>query len=547
MKKLDEKEVKEKIEKTGYKLLGSYVNSMTPIYLECPKGHHISIRPGNFFHRNSRCFECEKDNIALRCKIPYQTVLETANSKNITLLTSKEEYEKNHKKSLKLQVICRCGKHRSTSWTSLRLRDGCQKCKAGSERRRTTKERLREVIGKYEYSVENKEYTSNKDKIAVLCTNHGKFTTMFNSMQQGHGCRKCGNERNANLNDLKRMPVEKVKKLVESKGGVLITEKKTKSKEKLDIQCKSGHFFSISLYRIQNGGWCPDCWRIVSCSENEIVSYIRSKTDQKIIQNDRKVLNGLELDIWIPSANFGIEFDGLYWHSERAKKDIKAKTRAKAKAIRDSGIKILAIFEDEWKDEVKKEIVKSMINSRLGIVTKKIFARKTTVSAIDKKEAKIFMEECHLDGHTQFRYAVGLKDENGKLVMCATFRSSTGKVLELARMASALNIVVVGGASKILSTINESVMSYSDNRMGEGNVYKQLGFKEITESIDLSYWYTNFKIRVYRTKCMRNPAFEGTEREQALAGVFSKHFGTSRPVYRIYDYGQRKWFLTKKS
>ena len=33
------------------------------------------------------------------------------------------------------------------------------------------------------------------------------------------------------------------------------------------------------------------------------------------IQNDRKSLNGMELDFFLPNYNIAIEMNGLYWHS----------------------------------------------------------------------------------------------------------------------------------------------------------------------------------------------------------------------------------------
>ena len=77
-----------------------------------------------------------------------------------------------------------------------------------------------------------------------------------------------------------------------------------------------------------------------------------------------------------------------------------------------------------------------------------------------------------------------------------------------------------------------------------------LGFKEITsKSNKPSYWYTDLNNKVFRTKCMKNNDLDivkkyPTEKEQALAGIFSpKNFNHNKPLYKIYDYGHRKWEL----
>ena len=48
----------------------------------------------------------------------------------------------------------------------------------------------------------------------------------------------------------------------------------------------------------------------------EIVNFIKS-LNIKVDENNTTILNGKELDIYIPSHNVAIEYDGLYWHSEQ--------------------------------------------------------------------------------------------------------------------------------------------------------------------------------------------------------------------------------------
>jgi G:T-mismatch repair DNA endonuclease (very short patch repair protein) len=50
--------------------------------------------------------------------------------------------------------------------------------------------------------------------------------------------------------------------------------------------------------------------------EREVYEFILSLYNKEIIRNDRTVLNGKELDIYLPDYNLAIEFNGLYWHSE---------------------------------------------------------------------------------------------------------------------------------------------------------------------------------------------------------------------------------------
>jgi len=62
--------------------------------------------------------------------------------------------------------------------------------------------------------------------------------------------------------------------------------------------------------------------------------------------NDRTILDGLELDIYLPEYKLGIEFNGLYWHSELFKnKDYHLNKTLECKK---RNIELLHIFEDDW-------------------------------------------------------------------------------------------------------------------------------------------------------------------------------------------------------
>lgn len=304
--------------------------------------------------------------------------------------------------------------------------------------------------------------------------------------------------------------------------------------------------FEMTPGHVRDGQWCPACAWTISKPHQQIADFIEKELNIPIVINDRSVIGPKELDIYVPSHNLGIEYNGLYFHSEAKEGFIPNSHADKAKACAEKGVKLFAIFEDEWRD--KPDLIKSMIKSRLGLSDKVIYARKCEVVKLEKNsEFEPFFEANHLNGHTLSMFAYGLIYE-GQLVMCASFRKhqNTGK-LEIARMASLMNTNVVGGASKILSRINEPLVTYSDNRISVGKVYSELGFKEDTVTTQPGYWYTDLNFRYWRTKCQKvnDPeivALYPTEREQALGGVFSpKLNGTNEPLFRIEDYGSRRW------
>lgn len=86
-----------------------------------------------------------------------------------------------------------------------------------------------------------------------------------------------------------------------------------------------------------------------SSYEKEIIEYLKLScgiTDHEIERNNRSILNGLELDIIIPSHRIAIEFNGAYWHSELFKD--KYYHQEKSLACADAGYRLIHIYESDW-------------------------------------------------------------------------------------------------------------------------------------------------------------------------------------------------------
>lgn len=215
-----------------------------------------------------------------------------------------------------------------------------------------------------------------------------------------------------------------------------------------------------------------------SILENDLADFIESIYSGEIIINGRSCIAPYELDIYIPEFNLAIEFDGLYWHSAGSKEEERPKYHLlKTELCEEKGIHLLHIFENEWNDPVKRELWKSVIAHKLG-KSKRIYARKCKLLEIPSKEANEFIKNNHLQGScTSASISLGLYFDN-KLVQVATFgkpRYSKGYDYELLRLCSLKGHAVIGGASKLLSSVTGSIVSYANRRWSYGNVYDKLG------------------------------------------------------------------------
>jgi hypothetical protein len=292
----------------------------------------------------------------------------------------------------------------------------------------------------------------------------------------------------------------------------------------------------------QQGHRCPKCNIIHSLSELEIMERYSALNP---IQKSRVIIKPKELDVYFPEQKVAIEYCGLYWHSDAQGRIKPNYHRLKMDACNALGIRLLTVFDDEWKEH--KDICISRINASLGIVQNKIFARKCLAKQISNKEAYEFLKRTHLQGAGKCKVAYGLFHED-KLVQVMTFGSPTrahtakGKrVLEMKRLAGELNTIVVGGAGKLFkmglqyakSERYETIKSYCDLRWGTGNLYQKLGFTKTHETKYTPHYTDAFK-RFRNQSLAQNKSKTGkTENEVVL----------QKRLYKIYDCGHQTWIF----
>ena len=387
----------------------------------------------------------------------------------------------------------------------------CKKCD-NKLRTKTQEQYLNEckLIHNNKYDYSKTVYKHSEKNITIICPKHGKFEIRACNHLNGQGCQKCSiEEKTINSYKTNEQYLNECKLIHGNKYNYDKTEY-IHSEEKVIITCPNHGDFKQQAYKHIQGNGCPNCAHTISKAELEIIDFIKELGINNIEQSNRKILNGYELDIYLPDYNFAIEYNGNYWHTEEFKED--NHHFQKTNECLNKGITLIHIFEDEWL--LKKEIVKSRIRNLLDKIEKdrRIYGRDCFVKEISSDEARKFTERNHLQGFTGAKVHLGLffKIKNNEgifqeyLVSYMSFgslRKNLGQTnnnkysYELLRFCSVINYLVIGGANKLLKYFEKKynpnyLISYADRRWSNGNLYKQLNFVQSHISKP-NYFYIN--------------------------------------------------------
>lgn len=525
-----------------------YVNSQTKVCIICPEHGEFWQEPSAHV-RGYKCPKCANFNRGRNKRWDKNKFIE----ESLKVHGNRFDYSKVEYKNAMDKVIITCPVHGDFTQTpSAHLNgQGCPKCAGKNLNRDEIIEKFREVHGeKYDYS--KVSFEQMHKKVCIICPEHGEFWQTPSKHLLGQGCNECSKkERGMN----KRLNQEEFLK----KANEIHANKYNYSKvnyitshDKVEIICpQHGSFWQYPYDHLQGHG-CSSCSNTFSIGEMDIYTMLCGYFGNENVElHNRSILNNKEIDILIPSLKIGIEYNGLYWHSEKYNKG-RWYHYKKMEECNKKGIKLIQIFEDEYLKN--KSIVFNKIKHILNIpnVAPKIMGRKVLIKEIDNEKAKEFLNNNHIQGYTNSTIKLGAYYQ-GILIGVMCF-NKTGVENEwiLNRFATDNKYICQGVGGKLfkyfIRNFNpEKVKSFADRRwtINEDNLYIKLGFK-LVKKLNPDYRYisgSNSRERIHkfnlRKKTLHNKygfPIDMTEKEMV------EKLG----LYKIWDCGLYKYEWNKK-
>lgn len=280
--------------------------------------------------------------------------------------------------------------------------------------------------------------------------------------------------------------------------------------------------------------WCPLCNKsILSDPENKLSCWIGDYFN--IERNRRSVITPYELDIFVPSKNVAIEFDGVYYHSFKEPNYHLKKT----KLCEGNGINLIHVFEDEW--TYKQRQTKSIIKDIIGFEKTILPFEKCEIEEVSKLQAEQFLNKYSLNGFRPSKFNYGIFYKN-RLVFVASFASP--KFLkeykwELVSFASMFNFNVDNALKHIVEYFknlhDDSIIYYDDRR------FKLIKNGELLKEIRPQFYYVKSGNRFSRldfTKEKQRELFENfdetlSERQNMSNNGYTTIYDCGKLIYKL--------------
>lgn len=286
---------------------------------------------------------------------------------------------------------------------------GCPYCSGRRATKQTSLAVLYPALAKEWHPTKNKNLTPDDvtaysgKKVWWQCPKddeHEWEAIISNRARKSVGCPICGNKVAVISNSLAVNNPELTKQWHPTKNGSLTPYDVTPgSAKKVWWKCPRGtdHEWKTSIALRNSGRNCPKCNSQTSGPELRI--YCELKTIFESIEN-RFMYDNYEIDIFIPEIDFGIEYDGEYWHRSKHQIDLKKNEALEDKLfllrVREKGLEKIRETDISLKKRdiyvgTIKEILKVILSVRKiesPVTTKKINDYLNRKQWIAKKEYK---------------------------------------------------------------------------------------------------------------------------------------------------------------
>ena len=351
--------------------------SKKKVWWLCPEGHSYETSIGGRTGNQRGCSYCAGKKVSEDNNLLFlfpEIAKEWHPTKNGELTPNNFT----HGSKKKVWWLCSKGhSYESNINNRIANQSGCSYCAGKKVSEDNNLLRLYPEITKEWHPTKNKGLTpkqvtsKSSEKVWWLCPKGHSYESAIAKRTDDNprGCPYCSGNKVGEDNNLLFLFPEVAKEWHPTKNKELTPNQVTSgSGKKVWWLCPKGHSYNSGIHsRTNRNSGCPKCSNQSSQPEIRILSELKWFFDEV---NSRYKVDGVEIDIFLPNFNIGIEYDGNYWHKDKKDKDLE-----KNKFLLSQDIHLIRVREHPLKSLSENDIVVSnysLTKTDLDNILKKI-------------------------------------------------------------------------------------------------------------------------------------------------------------------------------
>lgn len=244
------------IAREGACLSTGYVNSQSLLLWRCKEGHEWEASYASI-SRGSWCRVCSMRDMGVRKrKYTLDDMILHARSRGGECLSTEMT-------TVDVLLSWRCARGHEWDATAASVVSAGTWCEACARQRvgisqRCTLSEMQEVAASRGGECLSLEYLDNQTHLLWRCKEGHQWSATPNNIKRGKWCPYCAGKA--------RLTIEQMREIAAARGGKCLSDKYTKSDDKLQWECAEGHRWeatpeSVKGYGGKGGSWCPLCAR----------------------------------------------------------------------------------------------------------------------------------------------------------------------------------------------------------------------------------------------------------------------------------------------
>lgn len=231
-----------------------------------------------------------------------------------------------------------------------------------------------------------------------------------------------------NIDKIKNIQINKIKNKYSNIENILGTTYTVKCDNGCEhsFEIDSHNFYQRIRYKTIICTICNPIDKLNSGKEIEFIKFITDNYSGETIKNSR-VLNGKEIDIFLPELKIGFEFNGLYWHSDEFKNDNYHEN--KINLAKSMGVNLFHIYEDDW--YYKKNIIK---NDILRLLNPKEKIEKINILESDEELSYLYISNNDLYDYEKSNLNICVSNQNNEIVSMMSLLKKGKDIYEIIRL-----------------------------------------------------------------------------------------------------------------